>query len=151
MPNAKLDVLTPNVITDAPSSRPAVLATPPALAVSDAVCATLTGETAALKVALAVPGAIVREVGTVTALLLLVKVTASPPLSAAALSVTAQLSLAAPVIEVLVQVSALNRGTPLPSSPILFRDPSAEVVVRSSSPVAEPVTVGSNCRVTVAL
>jgi hypothetical protein len=48
------------------------------------------------------------EVGTVTALLLLARITVSPPLAAAAFSVTVQLSLPAPVMELLLQLSELR-------------------------------------------
>jgi hypothetical protein len=48
--------------------------------------------------------------GTVTAGLLLDRLTLSPPLAAAAFSVTVQASVPAPVIDALLQVSALNTG-----------------------------------------
>jgi sulfur carrier protein ThiS len=47
--------------------------------------------------------------GTVTAALLLARLTLKPPLPAAAVSVTVQLSLPDPVIDALLQESALNR------------------------------------------
>jgi len=110
LPNDRLDVLTPSVITDAPSCRAKVFATPLALAVSVTVCAVLTAETVAVKLALVDPAPTVTEAGTVTAELLLAKLTAKPPVGAAVFSVTVQLSVPAPVIDPLVHVSALNTG-----------------------------------------
>ena len=54
----------------------------PALAVSVTVCAELTDETIALKLALAAPAGTVNEAGTATALLLLAKEIANPPAAA---------------------------------------------------------------------
>ena len=48
--------------------------------------------------------------GTFTAALLLDRLTLTPPLAAAPLSVTVQLSLPTPVIEALLQISPLNVG-----------------------------------------
>jgi len=70
---------------------------PPEVAVRVAVIAVLTAVTAAEKLALVAPAGTVTEVGTVTALLLLESVTACPPVGAAELSVTVQLSVPAPV------------------------------------------------------
>ena len=59
--------------------------------------------------------------GTVTAVLLLVRPTLTPPLPAAELSVTVQLSLPTPVSEALLQVKELNvpaTAVPVPLSPI---------------------------------
>jgi hypothetical protein len=75
----------------------------------------LTADTVAVKLAVVDPAATVTEAGTVTAELLLARLTANPPLGAAAFSVTAQLSVPAPVIDELVQLSALNTGTLVPS------------------------------------
>jgi hypothetical protein len=70
----------------------------------------LTADTVAVKLAVVDPAATVTEAGTVTAELLLARLTANPPLGAAAFSVTVQLSVPAPVIDPLAQVSALNTG-----------------------------------------
>jgi hypothetical protein len=59
--------------------------------------------------------------GTVTAVLLLDRLTLRPPLAAAAFSVTVQASLPAPVIDALPQDSALNAAAavaPVPLSPM---------------------------------
>ena len=112
---------------------------------------TFTAETVAAKLALVPPAATVIEAGTVTAGLLLDRLTVRPPLGTAALNATAQLSVPAPLIVTLAQLSLVSFGTPLPVSPTLLRFPSAESLVKSSSPVADPVVVGSNCRVSVAV
>ena len=62
----------------------------------------------AVKLALVAPEATVTDEGTVTAVLLLERLTAWPPLGAAALSVAVQLSVPAPVIDPLVQLSPLT-------------------------------------------
>jgi hypothetical protein len=90
------------------SFRPKVFVPPLALAVRVAVAALLTEETVAVKLAEVEPAATVTEAGTLTALLLLARLTASPPVVAAVFSETVQLSAPAPVIEVLVQLKALG-------------------------------------------
>jgi hypothetical protein len=110
LPKLKLAVLTDSVGTHAPSDRLNVFELPDADAVTVAVCAELTAVTVAVKLALVAPEATVTEADTVTAELLLVRLTATPPVDAAALSVTVQLSVPAPVIEPLVQVRPLRIG-----------------------------------------
>lgn len=149
LPKATLDELRLNVIVAAPSSSPKVFVRPPALADRVTACAVLTAVTVAVKLALLAPAATVTEDGAVTAELLLVRLTLTPPVGAAALKVAVQLSVPAPVIELLVQLSADSTGTPRPVRPTLFNAPSAELLVRSSSPVVEPTAVGSNCTVSV--
>ena len=106
----------------------------------------LTDDTVAVKLAVVVPAATVTVAGTVTAELLLARFTAKPPLSAAALSVTVQLSVPAPVMEPLVQFNELNTAglaaTPVPLSPttsVPFTAASLEIV---SAPVAAPIAAG---------
>jgi hypothetical protein len=114
----------------------------PALAVKVTVCAVLTEETVAVKLALLAPAATVTEAGTVTAVLLLARLTVNPPLGAAAFSVTVQLSVPAPVMDPLAQVSALSAGTPVPLRLTTADDPLEEVLVMVSWPAAIPVAVG---------
>jgi hypothetical protein len=85
----------------------------------------------AVKLAVVAPAATVTAAGTVTAALLLARSTAKPPLAAAALSLTVQLSLPAPVTATWSQLKELNSGelaalpaVPTPLSPIV-RVPSA--------------------------
>jgi hypothetical protein len=89
----------------------------------------LTEDTVAVKLAVVAPAATVTLAGTTTAELLLARLTANPPLGAAAFSVTVQLSVPAPVIDPLAQVSALNTGTLGPScSAKVFATPLALAV-----------------------
>ncbi|HVN94254.1 MAG TPA: hypothetical protein VMT38_11185 [Terracidiphilus sp.] len=103
-----MPALTLSVGTDASSCRAKVLATPPALAVKVAACAVLTEEIVAVKLALAEPEGTVTDDGTATAVLLLESATANPLLAAAAFNVTVQMSVPAPVIEPLAQLSPLS-------------------------------------------
>jgi hypothetical protein len=151
LPKARLEVLTLNVGTEAPSCRAKVFATLPALAVRVTVSAMLTEETVAVKLALVAPAATVTEAGTVTALLLLARLTANPPLAAAVFSVTVQLSVPAAVIDPLAQLSALSTGTPVPLRLTRVELPLEELLVNVSCPVARPAVAGSNCTVSVAV
>jgi hypothetical protein len=102
-------------------------------------------------VAVVAPDATVIEAGTVTELSLLATLTTNPPVAAAAFRVTVQLSVPAPVIDPLVQLNALNTGTPFPLRLITVDVPLEELLVNVSEPVAAPAAVGSNCTVSVAV
>ena len=121
LPNAIVVAFTLSVATAVPSCNAKVSATPPALAVSVTVCAELTEDTVAVKLELVAPAATVTLAGTATAELLLARFTAKPPLAAAALSVTVQPSVPAPVIDPLVQLRLVNVGVlaeiPVPLRP----------------------------------
>ena len=108
LPNARLAGLTVNVGTAAFNCRAKVLETPPALAVRVTACAVVTEDTVAVNPALVALAGTTTVAGTVTAALLLVKPTLKPPLPAAALSVTVQVSLPEPVIDALLQDSPLK-------------------------------------------
>ena len=151
LPKDKLDELTLSVGTAAPSVQGEGLATLLALAVRVAVCAVLTDETVAVKLAVVEPAATVTEAGTVTDELLLARLTVNPPVAAAAFSVTVQLSVPAPVIEPLVQLSPLSTGTPVPLRVTTAEVPPEELLVRVSWPEMAPAVVGSNCTVSVAV
>jgi hypothetical protein len=111
----------------------------------------LTDETVAVKLAVVEPAATVTEAGTVTDELLLARLTAKPPVDAAAFSVTVQLSLPAAVIEPLAQLSALSTGTPVPLRLTTVEVPLEELLVMVSEPEDAPAAVGSNCTVNVAV
>jgi hypothetical protein len=151
LPKAIVVAFTLSVGTPAPNCNAKVLATLLALAVSVTVCAVLTPDTVAVKLPVVDPAATVTEAGTVTAELLLARLTANPPLAAATFSVTVQLSLPAPVIDPLVQLSPLNTGTPMPLRLITVDVPLEELLVRVNEPLAAPAIVGSNCTVSVAV
>lgn len=124
---------------------------PPAAAVKVAVWAVVTADTVAVNPAVVDPAGTVTDPGTVTAPLLLDKLTASPPVPAAAESVTVQASLPEPVMEALAQLSVLS--TPAVVCPVPLRLIAAvlgdELSVSVRVPVTVPVVVGSRLTVTV--
>lgn len=122
---------------------------PPALAVSVAVSAEFTGDTLAVKLALLAPAATVTEAGTLTSELLLDRPIVNPPLAAGVFTVTAQLSVPEPVIELLVQLSAVSPGTPVPLRPTTIELPFEELLAIDSCPACTPATVGSNSTLSV--
>lgn len=144
LPKAMLVALALSVATAAFSCRAKVLETVPAFADSVTACAVLTDETVAEKLALAEPAATVTEDGTVTAELLLERPTVNPPVVAAAFSVTVQASVPDPVMDELVQESAVSTGTPVPLKVIVVDVPVEELLTSVSWPVAAPATDGSN-------
>jgi hypothetical protein len=115
----------------------------PALAVRVAVCAVVTAETVAEKLALVAPAATVTEVGTVTAVELLDRVTTWPPVGAAAFKSTLQPSVAAPVSDASIQPSPLGMAWPVPLSVMVEVVPAEELLVRVTVPLVAPAVVGS--------
>lgn len=83
------------------------------MAVSVAVCVELTASIVAVKLALVELAGIVIDVGSVTEASLLKRFTVSPPVGAAALALTVQASVPAPVMDPLVQVMPLSTATGL--------------------------------------
>ena len=150
-PKPMVVALTLSVGTEAPSDRAKVFVTLLALAVRVAVCAVLTEETVAVKLAVVAPAATLTVLGTVTALLLLARLTENPPVAAAAFRVTVQESVPAPVKDPLVQLSALSTGTPVPLRLTAVEVPLEELLVRVSEPEAAPAVVGSNLTLSVAV
>jgi hypothetical protein len=121
LPNARLAGLMVNVGAAAFNCRAKVFDTPPALAVRVTDCAVVTEVTVAVNPALVALAGTTTVAGTVTAVLLLLSPTLTPPLPAAELSVTVQLSLPAPVSDALLQDTELNvpaTAVPVPLSPI---------------------------------
>ena len=118
--------------------------TPPADAVRMALWAVVTEDTVAVNPALVAPAATVTDPGTLTALSLLDRLTASPPLPAAAFRVTVHASLPDPVNEFLLQLkplSAPDAAWPVPlrlTEPVLGEALSVIVML----PLAVPVAVG---------
>jgi hypothetical protein len=145
LPKARLEVLTPNVGTDAVNCRVKVAAVPPAFAVRVADCTVLTEDTVAVKPAFVEPAGTVAEAGSVTAELLLARLTGNPPLAAAAFSMIVQLSVPAPVNEPVAQFRELSTGTPVPLRPTRAVDPDDELLVMVSEPETAPAVEGSNC------
>ena len=124
LPKATLVALTLSVGTTAFNCRAKVSETLPALAVSVTACAVATDDTVAVNVALVALAGTVTVAGTVTAVLLLARLTTRPLLAAATFSVTVQASVPDPVMDELLQESALNAAVPagaavpVPLSPI---------------------------------
>jgi hypothetical protein len=131
------------------------------VAVIVALCDALTAVAVAVNEALLAFAATATEAGTVTAESLLDRLTVSPLLPTAALSVTEQLSVPAPVSVALVHVRALTVGSaggggfvttaipvPLRGRVIL---PAAELLTSVSVPAAVPAAVGLNWTVSVTL
>lgn len=111
LPKLKLDVLTAIEGRYAPSDNAKVFVLFEVEAVSVAVCAVLTALTVAAKLALVAPAATVTDAGTVIAELLLLRLIANPPVGAAPLKATVQLSAPAPVIDPLAQLKPFSTGT----------------------------------------
>lgn len=89
----------------------------PCVAVRVTVCEAVTAATAAEKDALVAPEGTDTEAGTATALLLLARLTARPVLGAAPLRVTEQLSVPAPIMDVLEQLRPDSDGVPFDPFP----------------------------------
>ena len=151
LPNPILPALTLSVAVPDPSCRLKVCATLPALAVNVCGLSRAHRRDCCRKLPVVAPAATVTLAGTVTAELLLARLTTNPPLAAAAFRVTVQLSVPAPVIDPLVQLNALNTGTPLPLRLITVDVPLEELLVKVNEPEAAPAVVGSNCTVNVAV
>ena len=107
----------------------------------------VTAVAVAVNAALDAPAATVTAAGTVTALLLLIRLT-GVALATAPVSVIVQASVAVPVSDALVHETALTPGCPVPLSAI-----AAVVVllVIVTVPLATPATVGSKTTIKVAV
>ncbi len=150
LPKARLVVFIPSVGFDAPSCSAKLVEALPALAVRVTVVAAVTAFTVAAKLPLLVPPASATVTGTVTAELLLARLTKNPLLGAAVFSVTVQVSVPAPDIAPLEQASPVSTGTPVPLSATVLAVPADELLVSSKAPVADPADAGTNCTVSVA-
>ena len=150
LPNATLVVLKPSVGTVAFSCKAKVSLMPPALAPSVTAVAVVTDDAVAVNVALVAPAATVTEAGTVTAELLLDKLTVIPLPPAAVLSATVQESVPEPTMDALTQDNALNAAVAVADVPVPLRAITTvllveEVLATVICPVAAPVATGLNC------
>ena len=154
LPKLKLVALTPSVGTTATSDNVKVFELLDVDAVNVTVCAVVTAVAVAVKLAPFVPPAICTDGGTVTAELLLAKFTVIPPVGAFALTVTVHVSVAAPVSELVAQLSDWTDGkmamVPVPLSATVIVPPLVALLVMMRLPDSAPVVVGSNCTVTTA-
>lgn len=109
----------------------------------------LTEDAVAVNPALVVPAGTVTVGGTVTALLLLARLTTRPPLPAAAFKVTVQVSAADPIRALLVQLTELKAvvlaAAPEPLRVITIVPLMEALLAMLSWPVAVPATAGLNC------
>lgn len=151
LPKAMLVELRLSVGTVEPSCNAKVAGAPKALADNVAVCVEVTEETVALKLVLVAPAATMTEAGTVTAALLLARLTGIPALAAAVFNVTLQLSVPALAMDPLLHVNALTFGIPVPCRLMTHEDPTQELLASVSWPVASPAAAGSNTTLSVAV
>jgi hypothetical protein len=124
------------------------LETPPALAVSVEVCAEVTDESVAENPAEEALADMVTLPGTLTAPLLLERLTFIPPVGAGPLSVTVQSSEPAPATDALAQDRSLNIAVlavvPVPVRAITADGFVEELLVMVNCPDTAPVAEGSN-------
>lgn len=111
----------------------------------------MTADALAENCALVAPAGTVTEAGTVTALSLLVRLTARPLLAAAAFNVTVQMSFADPVMDPFTHVSSVSIGTPVPLKLTDVELPFDALLAIVSWPLADPDAEGPNWRVIVTL
>jgi hypothetical protein len=126
------------------------LNTLPALAVIVTACAVATEDTVAVNPALVAFAGTVTALGTVTAELLLDRLTLRPPLAAAPFSVTVQASVPDPVMDALLQESALSAAGGVSAVPVPLRLITAaplveELLMTVIAPVSVPAAAGLNC------
>lgn len=117
------------------------------VAVRPTVCVEETLTAVAVKAAVVAPAGTMAVPGTVSAELLLVRTTGTPPAGAAAVSVTVQASEAAPVRFALEHVSDCNVPAveaPVPLRLITVVPPVAALLLIVRDPVTAPAVVGSN-------
>jgi hypothetical protein len=151
-PKATLLLLRLSVAVVAFNWSANVFATPPAVAVSVAVCAVLTAAAVAVNAALDDPAATVTDAGTVTALLLLARLTVVAVV-AAAVSVTVHASVPAPVSVALPHVTPLSAAgaCPVPLRLIVAVPPLEALLAMVTAPLTAPAAAGSNPIVSVAV
>jgi hypothetical protein len=151
VPKATLVELKLSAAVVASSVRAKVFETPPAVAVSVADWFVLTAAAVAVKLALEAPAAMVTEAGTVTALLLLAKVTVVA-LVAADVNVTVQASVPAPVSDPLLHEIPLSvaGACPVPLR-LIVALPAEALLLIVTDPLKLPAVAGSKPIVRVAV
>jgi hypothetical protein len=116
----------------------------PVVAVSVADCALVTDATFAVKVALVAVAGTVRALGTFTAVVLLARLTLIPPVGAEPDRLTVHESANDPVIEVLLQLTALTVGATVVPAPLRVTVAPGALLEIVNCPVDELAVVGSN-------
>lgn len=116
----------------------------PALAVRVTDWAVVTEAAFAVKVALLAVAGTKTELGTVTAPLLLARVTLTPPVGAEPERLTEHASASVPVIDVLLQLTPLTVGVTLVPVPLRLTEALGAVLDIVSWPLDEVALAGSN-------
>lgn len=116
----------------------------PELALTVADCAVVTDATVAVNDALLAVAGTVTEPGTVTELLLLARVTVTPPVGAEPERLTVHVSESVPVIDVDPQETALTVGATAVPVPLTLTDALGALLEIVNCPVVEVAVVGSN-------
>jgi len=141
-PNEMVVVFTDRAGVPAFSCSETVREVLPVVAVSVADCALLTDATFAVNAALVAVAGTMTDPGTVTAALLLDSPTLNPPVGAEPDKLTVQESASDPVIEMLLQFTALTVGVPVaPVALRLIADVGA-LLDSVNCPLTEPGAVG---------
>lgn len=135
LPKATVDVLRVRTGVAAFSCSEIVLDVLPLVAVRVADCVEVTEATPAVKRAFVDPAGIVMTAGTVTELLLLARFTVSPPIGAEPDRLSVQVSASVPVIEVLLQDTALTVGEAAMPAPLMFTVAVGALLVMVAMPV----------------
>jgi hypothetical protein len=130
LPNESVLALMSRVVLAAAICREKAFELPFALAVRVAVWAVPTDDAVAVKGAVIAPGATVTAAGSVTAVFVLDRLTICPPLGAGAFRVTVQASVPDPVMEALLQETALKAVMPVALSPMTAVGLVEELLVR---------------------
>lgn len=143
-PNEMLLALRLRIGVAAFSCRVADFEVPAAAAVRVTVCALVTEDTLAENDALVAVAGTVTDAGTETALPLLVSDTLTPPVGEEPERVTVQVSASEPVMEVLVQESALTVGVIVVPVPLRVTVEVGALLAMVSCPVDALAVVGSN-------
>ena len=114
------------------------------VAVSVTDCAVVTEATLAVNAALVAVAGIVTELGTVTALLLLARLTVSPPVGAEPVRLTVQASASDPVMDVLLQETALTVGKTAVPVPLRLMVAVGALLEIVNCPATELAVLGLN-------
>ena len=116
----------------------------PVVAVNSTACALDTEATFAVNTALVAAAGTVTELGTVTAASLLVSPTMSPPVGAVPDKLTVHASASDPLIDVLLQDTALTVGVTLVPVPLRLMIAVGALLEIVNCPVTAPAEVGLN-------
>jgi hypothetical protein len=143
-PNEMLVALAVSAAVAALSCRARVLAVLAVVAVRVADWELLTEATLAVKAALVAAAGTVTAAGTDTALSLLARLTLTPPVGAEPDRLTVHASASEPVMEVLLQETALTVGATVVPVPLRLTEAAGALLAMVNCPVDALAAVGSN-------